>query len=81
MRNIDYAWQEYDYIAEWCAKRGLKGATGDPLPPFSGGDAVELINQDPEAFQERVQATAYALAMEKHSPACEGTHQCRSAHV
>lgn len=57
-------WGEYDSAAEWCARRGLKGADGDPLPPMLSADCLALINDDPEAFGERVRATAYALAME-----------------
>jgi len=64
MNAID--WNEYDSAAEWCAKRGLKGAIGDPLPNLMSGATVDEINEHPEEFQERVRMTAYALAMEKH---------------
>jgi hypothetical protein len=30
-----------------------------------GAPAVALIDDDPEAFQERIRATAYAIAMEE----------------
>ena len=64
-QNTTYnPWIEYDFAAEWCAKRGLKGAPGDPLPMLMGAAAVQLINDDPEAFADRVRLTAYALAME-----------------
>lgn len=59
-------WLEYDSAAEWCAKRGLRGVVGDSLPNLMSGAAVDLINADPEAFEERVRFTAYALAMERH---------------
>jgi hypothetical protein len=57
-------WSEYDSAAEYLAKRGLRGEIGDPLPMNMTPQAVALINEDPDAFQERVRATAYALAME-----------------
>ena len=57
------AWNEYDFAAAWCAKRGLKGACGDPLPELISDRCYDLINDDPEAFGERVRASAYALAM------------------
>lgn len=60
-------WQIYDSCAEWCAKRGLKGNIGDPLPNLLSREVERLINDDPEAFAERVRQTAYALAMEKHA--------------
>jgi hypothetical protein len=56
-------WETYDAVAEWCAKRGLKGNVGDPLPNLLSGDVAALINADPEAFARRVRMTAYALAM------------------
>ncbi len=58
-----HAWIEYDSAAEWCARRGLKGNIGDPLPNLMSGAAVALINEDPDAFADRVRLTAYALAM------------------
>lgn len=59
------AWQEYTAAAEYLAVRGLIGAQGDPLPMNMSKEAVELINEDPEAFQREVQACAYANAMTK----------------
>lgn len=59
-------WAVYDSCAEWCAKRGLKGKIGDPLPNLLDSRVVKLINDDPEAFEQRVRDTAYALAIEKH---------------
>lgn len=56
-------WREYDAAAEWCARRGIAGNIGDPLPELLSGDCAALINDDPEAFSERVRQTAYALAM------------------
>ena len=58
------AWQEYDKAAEWCAKRGLKGEAGDPLPSLMMVRTAELIHADPESFAVRVNAIAYARAME-----------------
>lgn len=59
---------EYDAAAEWCAKRGLRGNTGDPLPANMDPDgALKFINADPESFQMRVKEFAYSLAMETHS--------------
>ena len=57
------AWTEYDQAADWCAKRGLRGSVGDQLPQCMGATTVQLINEDPEAFQLRVQAFAYERAM------------------
>ena len=59
-------WNEYDSAAEWCAKRGLSGKTGDPLPNLMSAATVNEINEHPEEFAERVRMTAYALAMAKH---------------
>jgi hypothetical protein len=56
---------EYDAAAEHCARRGLRGAIGDPLPAnMDANGALAWINADPEAFQERVRQFAYGLAME-----------------
>lgn len=57
------AWRTYDSCAEWCAKRGLQGKDGDPLPQNISGEVQEMINADVEAFQQRVRDTAYALSM------------------
>jgi hypothetical protein len=57
---------EYDSAAEWCAKRGIKGEIGAPLPANMATDgALKWIQADPESFQERVRQFAYGLAMEK----------------
>lgn len=56
-------WKAYDAAADWCARRGLKGKVGDPLPNLMSGDVVKAINADPEAFEERVRLSAYARAM------------------
>lgn len=58
-------WAEYDSAAEWCARRGLRGVSGDPLPPMLSESAQRRIDYDPDAFAERVRATAYGLAMER----------------
>ena len=57
------AWRTYDFCADWCAARGLKGTIGDPLPNLLSGDVLKLINDDPEAFEQRVRQCAYARAM------------------
>lgn len=66
-------WAEYDSAAEWCAKRELAGKVGDPLPVGLSTGAKQLIDNDPEAFQDRVRSTAYALAMEKTASRFETT--------
>lgn len=58
-------WAEYDAAAMDMARRGLKGAIGDPLPNLMSAEAVQLINADPEAFERRVRESAYGLAMSK----------------
>lgn len=55
---------EYDAAAEWCARHGHKGKIGDPLPNLLSTRAQAEIDADPDAFQERVRAFAYAQAME-----------------
>jgi len=60
------AWEEYDSAAVWCAERKVKGTLEGPLPEMSA-EAYGLIEEDPEAFEEHVKNTAYALAMEKVS--------------
>ena len=67
LRLCDLA--EYDAAAEWCAKRGLKGSPGDPLPAMLSPGVLDAINEDPGAFEERVRSTAYALAMGKRAHA------------
>lgn len=58
--------REYDSAAEWCARKGLKGEIGDPLPAnMNANGALKWINADPESFQERVRQFAYGMAMEK----------------
>jgi len=54
---------EYDAAAQWCAHHGLRGVVGDPLPPLISIAVVIAINDDIDAFTERVRASAYALAM------------------
>lgn len=55
---------EYDAAAEWCARRGLSGKVGTPLPANMAADgALKYIQADPEAFEERVRQSAYAIAM------------------
>lgn len=57
---------EYDSAAQWCARRGLTGAVGDPLPNLMDSDgALKWINAHPEAFQQRVKDFAYMMAMDK----------------
>jgi len=58
-------WAEYDAAASQLAQEGKKGEIGCPLPANMSVVAVALINDDPEAFQERVRLSAYALAMER----------------
>lgn len=58
-------WSEYDSAAEWCARRGLKGETGDPLPANLDSRVSDAIDCDPEAFARRVREHAYALAMSR----------------
>ena len=60
----DPIWYAYDSCAEWCARRGLRGLIGDPLPNLLDSRVVALINEDPEAFRIRVAQCAYALAMD-----------------
>lgn len=57
-------WQEYDWAADWCAARGYNGQCGSPLPRNLSDRAKREIDNDPEAFAERVRACAYARAME-----------------
>jgi hypothetical protein len=59
------AWKAYDAVANDLARRGLKGEVGDPLPNLISSACDKLIQDDPEAFQERVRMSAYALAMSK----------------
>ena len=65
-RSLSGAWREYDAAAKWCARRKLAGKIGDPLPTLLSADCQTLIDDDPEAFQDRVRLTAYALAMSRH---------------
>jgi hypothetical protein len=60
---INPAWLEYDAAARDLARKGLTGAIGDSLPNLMTPDACAMIDADPEAFQERVRLSAYALAM------------------
>ena len=66
--GLEPYWAEYDAAADWCAARGLKGAIGDPLPENMSADAVQAIADDPDAFADRVRASAYRRAMLKHNP-------------
>ena len=58
-------WREYDDAAEWCAERGIKGKHGDALPALLSTRCLAEINADPEAFEQRVRDSAYAIAMRK----------------
>lgn len=62
--RADQWWAEYDSAADWCAKRGLQGAAGDPLPENLSAVVFAAINEDPEAFARRVREAAYAIARE-----------------
>jgi hypothetical protein len=59
------AWMEYDLVANDLARRGKKGEIGDPLPNLISSACDKLIQDDPEAFKERVRMSAYALAMSR----------------
>ena len=58
-------WIEYDAAADWCARRSIAGRIGDSLPMNVSAECLSLINDDPEAFAERVRETAYANAQER----------------
>lgn len=62
---LPWSWAEYDSAAEWCAKRGLSGATGTPLPSMLSQAVLREINYDPDAFARRVRECAYQRAGEK----------------
>ena len=64
-------WIVYDSCAAWCAKRGIRGKIGDPLPNLLSNDVLKLINDDLEAFETRVRQMAYARAMENVVEECE----------
>ena len=57
-------WAEYDAAAEQCATQGTTWRDGDLLPPVSQ-EVRDLIDEDPDAFEARVAATAYAVAMRR----------------
>jgi hypothetical protein len=65
MEEHGHVWREYDQIAEDMAKRGLTGEVGQPLPMYISTLAYNMINDDLEAFQQRVKDCAYMLAMQK----------------
>lgn len=56
-------WLEYDAAADWCAARGIRGTIKDPLPENLSDRAMELINIDPDAFEQRVREHAYFRSM------------------
>lgn len=62
------AWQEYDSAARQLACQGKRGQCGDLLPANMTPEAVQLIADDPEAFERRVRDHAYAIAMERTQP-------------
>jgi hypothetical protein len=55
-------WAEYDSAAWQLACQGKNGSLGDALPENLSPEALKLINEDIEAFQERVRLSAYAIA-------------------
>lgn len=57
-------WEEYDNVAEWCARNGFSGEPGDPLPNLLSSEVHDEINSDTDAFAERVRGAAYAIARE-----------------
>lgn len=59
------AWHEYDLAAEWCAKNGSSGEVGSELPANISARTKRLIDNDTDAFADRVRLTAYAIAMAK----------------
>lgn len=56
-------WAEYDSAAAYLAKRGMLGIAGDALPDGLSVSCQRLIDDDPEAFEQRVKETGYAIAM------------------
>jgi len=58
------AWAELDAAADWCAARGFTGGVGTPRPHGLSVGASALVDDDPDAFAERVREHAYARAME-----------------
>lgn len=58
------SWEMYDAAADWCARYGLarlpiRACFPGVMPP----EVLALIQDDPDAFEERVRAHAYANAM------------------
>ena len=66
MTHFD-AWTEYDYLAEWCAKHGKDGSFGTVLPDGVSAQAMDLINEDVDAFMERVRSFRYAQCMNRRN--------------
>lgn len=62
MRDYACAWREYDIVATMCARLGIKGQLGDRLPDGIGTDTMQLIDDNPEAFERRVRDCAYERA-------------------
>ena len=60
-------WQEYDSAAFYMAKRGRHGKPGEALPMGLSKECLDEIKKNPEAFEERVRASAYAISMEQLS--------------
>ena len=58
-------WSEYRSAAEWCARRGIKGAGGDPLPENLSHGCWALIDDDLDAFANEIRDCAYRQAMER----------------
>lgn len=54
---------EWMSAAEWCARRGLTGEPGCPLPNLMSATVAREINEYPEEFAEDVRLCAYAIAM------------------
>lgn len=51
---------EWQDAATWCAKRGLTGKVGDPLPELLSDAVVREIAEYPDEFQAEVRLAAYA---------------------
>lgn len=64
MRAFGSVESEYEWAAEWVAKKGLKGKIGDPLPELLSGECAAMINDDLDAFERRVTDFGYMAAME-----------------
>lgn len=65
MRRKDLIDEEFESVCDYMASCGRTGKQGDKLPMGISTECLDMINCNPEHFQQRISDWAYMYAMER----------------